>query len=42
VKEIVDVDLPRPRQNTRALPEFGRLRNRIWSAIRQESMEAIG
>ncbi len=42
VKEVVEVDLPRPRQETRALPDFGRLRNHIWSAIRQETMEAIG
>jgi NitT/TauT family transport system ATP-binding protein len=42
VKEVVEVNLPRPRQDTRALPEFGRLRNHIWSAIRQETMEAIG
>jgi NitT/TauT family transport system ATP-binding protein len=42
VKEIVEVNLPRPRQETRALPEFGKLRNRIWSAIRHETMEAIG
>lgn len=42
VKEIVPIDLPRPRQETRALPEFGRLRNHIWAAIRQETVEAIG
>jgi NitT/TauT family transport system ATP-binding protein len=42
VKEVVEVDLPRPRQETRALPEFGRLRSHIWSAIRQETMEVIG
>lgn len=42
VKEIVSIDLPRPRQEARLLPEFGVLRNYIWSAIRNESMEAIG
>ncbi len=42
VKEVIEVDLPRPRQETRALPEFGRLRSHIWSAIRKETMEVIG
>lgn len=42
VKEVVKVDLPRPRQETRTLPEFGRLRGHIWSAIRKETMEVIG
>ena len=42
VKEIVPIDLPRPREAARVLPEFGRLRNHIWAAIRQETMEAIG
>ncbi|MBI3516277.1 MAG: ABC transporter ATP-binding protein, partial [Proteobacteria bacterium] len=42
VKQIVPIDLPRPRQPTeiRALPEFGRLRTMIWSSIREESLEA--
>ena len=42
VKQIVPVDLPRPRRPSeiRALPEFSRLRNLIWSSIREESMEA--
>ncbi|HEX5998699.1 MAG TPA: ABC transporter ATP-binding protein [Hyphomicrobiaceae bacterium] len=42
VKEIVTVDLPRPRGEARGLPEFASLRNYIWSAIRAESLEAIG
>jgi NitT/TauT family transport system ATP-binding protein len=42
VKEVVSIDLPRPRQDARGLPAFASLRNYIWSAIREESMEAIG
>ena len=42
VKEIVAIDLPRPRHEARLLPEFGVLRNYIWSSIRNETMEAIG
>lgn len=42
VKEIVPINLPRPREAARALPEFGRLRNHIWAAVRQETMEAMG
>lgn len=42
VKEIVPIDLPRPRDDARTNPAFGRLRNHIWSAIREETMEAIG
>jgi ABC-type nitrate/sulfonate/bicarbonate transport system ATPase subunit len=42
VKEIVPIDLPRPREDARASQAFGQLRNHIWAAIRQETMEAIG
>jgi NitT/TauT family transport system ATP-binding protein len=42
VKQIVPIDLPRPRRPSeiRASPEFGRLRTLIWSSIREESLEA--
>ena len=42
VKQIVPINLPRPRQpeEIRALPEFGALRNFIWASIREESLEA--
>jgi NitT/TauT family transport system ATP-binding protein len=42
VKQIVPINLPRPRQpnETRALPEFSALRNFIWASIREESLEA--
>jgi NitT/TauT family transport system ATP-binding protein len=42
VKEIVPIDLPRPREEARASQAFGQLRNHIWASIRQETMEAIG
>ena len=39
IKAVLDVELPRPRapEETRALPEFGRIRNFVWSSIREES-----
>jgi NitT/TauT family transport system ATP-binding protein len=42
VKQIVPIDLPRPRQpaEIRAHPDFARLRNHIWASIREESLEA--
>jgi NitT/TauT family transport system ATP-binding protein len=42
VKQIVPINLPRPRQpaEIRLHPEFGTLRNFIWSSIREESLEA--
>jgi NitT/TauT family transport system ATP-binding protein len=42
VKEIIPINLPRPRQpaEIRALPEFSTLRNFIWASIREESLEA--
>ncbi len=39
VKEVVDVDLPRPRDQitTKELPEFAHLRARIFASIKAES-----
>jgi NitT/TauT family transport system ATP-binding protein len=39
VKETVDVDLPRPRDQvrTRALPEFAELRGRIFASVKAEA-----
>ncbi|MEG2002823.1 MAG: ABC transporter ATP-binding protein [Clostridia bacterium] len=40
VKEIVDIDLPYPRnQATKLLPEFNELKNKIWSNVYQEYLE---
>ena len=42
LKEIIDVDLPRPRGDaTRALPAFQALTQRIWGLIRAEAYRAI-
>jgi NitT/TauT family transport system ATP-binding protein len=42
VKQIVPINLPRPRQlaEIRAHPDFSTLRNFIWASIREESLEA--
>ena len=42
VKETLDVDLPRPREQieTRALPEFAELRGRIFASVREEARRA--
>jgi NitT/TauT family transport system ATP-binding protein len=41
VREIVDVDLPRPRDDaTRAHPEFQRLAQHIWNLIKTEAYRA--
>jgi len=43
VREVVTIDLPRPRANTaRANPRFGELVEQIWSLIRDEAYRAIG
>ncbi|MGN1191002.1 MAG: ABC transporter ATP-binding protein [Candidatus Ornithospirochaeta sp.] len=40
VKEIIDIDLPYPRnQATKLLPAFNELKNRIWSNVYQEYLE---
>jgi NitT/TauT family transport system ATP-binding protein len=41
VKAVIDVDLPRPRNDrTRALPEFQALTQQIWNLIRDEAYRA--
>lgn len=41
VKEIIDVDLPRPRgSDIRASSEFNRHRSRVWEALRDEVNKA--
>jgi NitT/TauT family transport system ATP-binding protein len=43
VREVVEIDLPRPRANTaRTNPRFGVLVEQIWSLIRDEAYRAIG
>lgn len=43
VREIVSIDLPRPRAGTaRTNPRFGVLVEQIWSLIRDEAYRAIG
>ena len=43
VREIVSIDLPRPRAGTaRTNPRFGALVEQIWSLIRDEAYRAIG
>jgi NitT/TauT family transport system ATP-binding protein len=41
IKEIVTIDLPRPRRGQRNSPIAGRLNEHIWSLIRDEAAEAI-
>ena len=43
IKEIVPIDLPRPRRSEeiRSLPQFGALRKHIWTSIRTETLEAM-
>jgi NitT/TauT family transport system ATP-binding protein len=41
VKEIIDIDLPRPRDvHVRGDPEFGMLRERIWDLLKEEVNKA--
>ena len=44
VKEVIDVDLPRPRDQitTKELPDFVHLRARVFAEIRAESASATG
>jgi NitT/TauT family transport system ATP-binding protein len=40
IKEIIDVDLPRPRSRaSRQLPEFQALRERVWQLLSSEHPE---
>lgn len=40
IKEIIDVDLPRPRSRaSRQLPEFQALRDRVWQLLSDEHPE---
>jgi len=41
IKEIVAVDLPRPRARMRNSPEMARLTAHVWSLIRDEAVQAI-
>jgi len=42
IKEIVDIDLPRPRweKDVRADSQFGALRDHIWDLLREEPLRA--
>ncbi|MBK5265956.1 MAG: ABC transporter ATP-binding protein [Acidimicrobiia bacterium] len=42
IKEIVDVDLPRPRfeQDVKSSPEYVRLREHVWDLVRDEAIQA--
>ena len=41
IKEIVDIDLPRPREyGVRNSPEFARIRSRLWDALRDEVLKS--
>jgi NitT/TauT family transport system ATP-binding protein len=42
IKEIIDVDLPRPRSRaSRQLPEFQALRDRVWQLLSEEHPERV-
>lgn len=36
VKEVVEINLPRPREGTRTSPEFAGLRDKIWDILKEE------
>jgi NitT/TauT family transport system ATP-binding protein len=42
IKEIVDIDLPRPRfeQDLKMLPEYGKLYDHIWRLVKDEAFQA--
>jgi NitT/TauT family transport system ATP-binding protein len=42
IKEIVDIDLPRPRfeHDLKTLPEYGRLYDHIWQLVKDEAFQA--
>jgi len=41
IKEIVDIDLPRPRRGARSAPATARLAEHVWGLIRGEAERAI-
>ena len=41
IKEVVTIDLPRPRRTLRNSAETGRYIDHIWSLIRDEAAQAI-
>ena len=42
IKEIVDIDLPRPRfdQDLKTLPDYGRLYDHIWRLVKDEALQS--
>ena len=42
IKEVVDVDLPRPRfdYDVKLLPEYGELRDHIWRLVKDEALQS--
>ena len=42
IKEIVDVDLPRPRfdYDVKSLPEYSELRDHIWQLVKDEALQS--
>lgn len=40
IKEIVDINLPRPRDGIRSSAEFGWIRHKIWQLLQTDSAEA--
>jgi NitT/TauT family transport system ATP-binding protein len=42
IKEIVDINLPRPRfeHDLKTLPEYGRLYDHIWRLVKDEAFQA--
>ena len=41
IKQVVDVNLPRPRAPLRNSPEMARLAAQVWDLIRDEAAQAI-
>ncbi|HEY5367154.1 MAG TPA: ABC transporter ATP-binding protein [Casimicrobiaceae bacterium] len=41
IKQVVDVNLPRPRASLRNSPEMARLAAQVWDLIRDEAVQAI-
>ena len=42
VKEVVDVNLPRPRfdYDVKSLPEYSELRDHIWQLVKDEALQS--